>query len=64
MIEGTFEGTLKVTELLELRETARVEGEISYGKLKIDPGAVLSGNVQNSESTSKQRSNKKEAAVV
>lgn len=45
MIEGKFEGTLEVTELLELRETAEIMGDISCGKLKIDPGAELSGNV-------------------
>lgn len=46
MIEGKFEGTLVVTDLLEVRDSARVEGEITYGKLKIDSGAVLLGTVK------------------
>lgn len=46
MIEGNFNGTLVVNELLEVRESARVEGEITYGKLKIDAGAVLLGQIK------------------
>ncbi len=46
MIEGSFDGSLYVTELLELRETAVVNGDITYGKLKIDGGAVLTGQLQ------------------
>lgn len=45
MIEGTFQGTLRVSELLEVRETAKVNGEIAYGKLKIDAGATLTGQL-------------------
>ena len=43
MIEGKFDGTLVVADLLEVRDSARVEGEVTYGKLKIDSGAVLLG---------------------
>ena len=46
MIEGRFDGTLVVSELLEVRESAKVEGEITYGKLKIDAGAVLLGTIR------------------
>ena len=46
MVEGKFDGTLAVSELLEVREAARVEGDISYGKLKIDAGAVLLGTIK------------------
>ena len=46
MIEGKFEGTLVVADLLEVRDSSRVEGEITYGKLKIDSGAVLLGTVK------------------
>ncbi len=45
MIEGTFEGKIHVTELLEVRETARVNGQIAYGKLKIDAGATMTGQL-------------------
>lgn len=46
MIEGKFDGTLVVADLLEVRDSARVEGEVTYGKLKIDSGAVLLGTVK------------------
>ena len=46
MIEGVFEGNLRVADLLEVRETARVNGDISYGKLKIDAGAQLTGQLR------------------
>lgn len=46
MVEGKFDGTLVVADLLEVRDSARVEGEITYGKLKIDSGAVLLGTVK------------------
>ncbi len=45
MIEGSFEGKIHVTELLEVRETAKVNGEIAYGKLKIDAGATMTGQL-------------------
>lgn len=51
MIEGRFEGTLTVIELLEVRDSAHVEGEITYGKLKIDAGAVLLGTIKMSGNT-------------
>ncbi len=44
VIEGHFDGTLHVTELLNVRETAKVTGEVSYGKLNVQSGAVISGS--------------------
>lgn len=44
VIEGKFEGTLIVAELLNIRETAKVTGEVSYGKLVVQSGAVISGS--------------------
>lgn len=64
MIEGKFEGTLKVTDLLEVRESARVEGEVSYGKIKIDAGAVLIGNIQMAGGANKGKGSAKAAAVA
>ncbi|MGL2992954.1 bactofilin family protein [Flavobacterium sp. TSSA_36] len=40
-IEGIFKGKLIVHELLNLKATATVEGEISIGKLAIEPGAIF-----------------------
>ncbi len=41
VIEGNFDGNLQVDELLNIRETAKVEGEISTGKLIVQSGAVF-----------------------
>ena len=44
VIEGRFSGNLIVKELLNIRETAKVKGEVSYGKLVVQSGAVISGS--------------------
>ena len=46
VIEGRFDGTLLVNELLNIRETAKVTGEVKYGKLVVQPGAVISGSYE------------------
>lgn len=40
---GDVRATVKVTELLTLKETAFFSGEITTGKLAIEPGAKFSG---------------------
>ncbi len=64
MIEGKFEGNLKVSELLEVRESARVEGDVTYGKIKIDAGAMLIGNIQMTGGAGKSKTQEKAAAVA
>jgi cytoskeletal protein CcmA (bactofilin family) len=44
VIEGSFNGILTVAELLNIRETAKVVGEVSYGKLIVQSGAIISGS--------------------
>jgi cytoskeletal protein CcmA (bactofilin family) len=39
VIEGRFKGILRVSELLNVRETAEIDGEISTGKLIVQSGA-------------------------
>ena len=41
VIEGKFEGMLHVAELLNVRETATISGEVSTGKLIIQSGAIF-----------------------
>jgi len=41
VIEGRFEGVLEVKELLNVRETAFINGDVSTGKLIVQPGAVF-----------------------
>jgi cytoskeletal protein CcmA (bactofilin family) len=43
-ISGSIRGKLNVTELLSLKGTAKLSGEISTGKLSIEPGADFSGS--------------------
>jgi cytoskeletal protein CcmA (bactofilin family) len=40
---GEVTATVRVSELLTLKETARFSGEITTGKLAIEPGAKFSG---------------------
>ncbi len=42
-ISGNVRGKIVVAELLALKATAKLSGEISVGKLAIDPGADFSG---------------------
>jgi cytoskeletal protein CcmA (bactofilin family) len=39
VIEGLFKGKIAVTEILHVRETAEVNGEITTGKLIVQSGA-------------------------
>ncbi len=41
MIEGKFEGVIHVEDLLNVRETAVVKGEVHTGKLVVQAGAVF-----------------------
>jgi cytoskeletal protein CcmA (bactofilin family) len=42
-IEGKIEGKIKVNDLLSLKATANVQGEIVTGKLAIEPNAIFTG---------------------
>jgi cytoskeletal protein CcmA (bactofilin family) len=41
MIEGKFNGILRVTELLNVKETADITGDVTTGKLTISAGAMF-----------------------
>lgn len=43
-IEGTVNGELMVKNLLNLKETANVQGDVSMDKLSVAPGAILNVN--------------------
>ncbi len=40
-IEGIFTGKLVVEELLSIKSTAKIKGEIIVGKLAVEPGAIF-----------------------
>jgi cytoskeletal protein CcmA (bactofilin family) len=44
-IHGQFKGRLDVRDLLDVRSTGRVEGELSYGKLAVAMGGHISGQI-------------------
>ncbi|HMP28107.1 MAG TPA: polymer-forming cytoskeletal protein [Saprospiraceae bacterium] len=62
VIEGLFEGKLQVIELLNVRETARIEGEIITDKLMVQSGAIY--NVTCSMGKISKGTNKPKEAVV
>jgi cytoskeletal protein CcmA (bactofilin family) len=57
---GDFSGTIKanvhVTEMLALKATSKLAGNIHVGKLSIEPGAQFSGNckMENADQNSNQ----------
>jgi cytoskeletal protein CcmA (bactofilin family) len=38
-IEGEFQGKIKVLEVLNIKASAQIHGEVAVGKLSIEPGA-------------------------
>lgn len=44
VIEGNFSGNLTINDILDVRETATVTGEIKTGKLLVQNGATFTGN--------------------
>ncbi len=43
-IEGKFVGKIKVLELLNVKDTATIQGEVTVGKLSVEPGADFSAS--------------------
>lgn len=44
-IHGTFEGKLTVRKQLVIYSTGRVSGEIAYGKIRVEEGGQVSGQL-------------------
>jgi cytoskeletal protein CcmA (bactofilin family) len=42
-LSGEIKGTVNVNEMLSLKSTAKVNGDIVTGKLAIEPGAMFTG---------------------
>lgn len=45
-IEGRIVGTLTVSNLLSLKSTAHIEGEVTVGKLSVEPGATFNASCE------------------
>ena len=41
VIEGTVDGNIRVQELLQVKESARITGEITTAQLLVQPGAIF-----------------------
>lgn len=52
-IHGHFEGELTARQQLLIHATGRVSGKIRYGKILIEEGGELSGDVQSLSATGK-----------
>src|SRR5205807_3241154 len=44
-VEGEIKGKLNANERIELKQSARYEGDLTASKLVVDEGAILSGHV-------------------
>ncbi|MFN7327760.1 MAG: polymer-forming cytoskeletal protein [Chitinophagales bacterium] len=51
VVEGTIKGILTVTDLLNIRETAEIDGTISTGKLIVQSGAKFNVACKMTDST-------------
>ncbi len=56
-IEGKFEGIIKVEEVLNIKETASIIGEVEIGKLAVEPGAVFNATCVMFSKTQKDKTN-------
>lgn len=44
-ISGSLKGIIQVAEMLKVQATGKISGEITYGKLSVEPGAELEGKL-------------------
>jgi cytoskeletal protein CcmA (bactofilin family) len=64
-VEGEIHGTIKVAELLSLKASAKLTGEMVTNKLQIEPGAEFSGTCKmgNDKSTPSKNIDKTSVTV-
>lgn len=46
VIEGRFDGNMYVKQVLTVGETAKIDGELNYGKLVVHAGAIIHGSLR------------------
>jgi cytoskeletal protein CcmA (bactofilin family) len=61
-VEGKVEGKIHVQELLSLKGTSVILGDIAARRLAIEPGAKFTGNCNMSSSGTQQSDNTKQVA--
>ena len=63
-VEGTLSGNLQINDLLSLKSTAKITGDVVVGKLAIEPGATfdatctMKGSVKNLNGGEKSKKEK------
>jgi cytoskeletal protein CcmA (bactofilin family) len=63
-IRGRFEGELTASKQLLIRSTGRVSGKIRYGKIAVEEGGELSGDIAAIGSTSKSVGSMNDASGI
>ncbi len=65
VIEGRFEGILIVNDVLHVKETARIDGDVSTQKLVVQPGSIFNVKCKmgSSQGVAKGHSNHDEEAM-
>lgn len=65
VLEGRIEGNIYVSELLNLRKTAQLNGEMETGKLIVEAGAIFNGTCRmgKQNSSSGVATNKKSQSI-
>lgn len=63
-IHGKVTGTIRVTDLLQLKGTCMINGNIYAGKLQVEPSATFNGSCHMEQSGSTQELNVVEARHV
>jgi cytoskeletal protein CcmA (bactofilin family) len=63
-IHGLFEGQLAVQDVLDVRGTGHVEGDLSYGKLAVAMGGYISGKVSSDTNAANRMSQGEQAALT
>jgi len=58
LIEGAFDGTLIVDDMLQIKQAALVTGDITYGQLEVEAGAAINGNCTMKSNSSKNQPSK------
>lgn len=61
-VHGSITEKLEVKQLMILRATARVQGNVSYGELQIEKGAVISGELASTDFRPERKAGKPEPA--
>jgi cytoskeletal protein CcmA (bactofilin family) len=57
-LSGSLDGKIFVTDLLSLKSTSKITGEMKVGKLSIEPGALFTGNCSMNTESNKPSFNK------